>query len=256
MSQSGVVLRPGIETLIKLQRSNSIYSFELGEVYAAKAKELTIKDRDHIFVEVGVSNISNTIVKVGSDGQILLPELGKLNVLGKTIKEIENEIRTELSHATKRWRSFQFQVEEFNSQRVILNIPKVGNGVDIASKVIILDYKKMRLDEVLTENGVSIQQNKLTKIYLQRGEKKSSFLLSDLLLDPTKVVYLKNGDRFRVERLAYKQSKVFVIGSGLRPQIFNIAPENRETLADAYLLKTVHWISLCKAFRYLSSTGA
>ena len=80
---------------------------------------------------------------------------------------------------------------------------------------------------------VSIQQNKLTKIYLQRGVKKSSFLLSDLLLDPTKIVYLKNGDRIRVERLAYKQSKVFVIGSGLRPQIFNIAPENRETLADA-----------------------
>ena len=233
LSQSGVVLRPGIETLIKLQRSNSIYAFDLGEVYAPKTTELIIKDRDHIFVEVGVSNISKTTVKVGSDGQILLPELGKLNVLGKTIKEIENEIRTELSHATKRWRSFQFQVEEFNSQRVILNIPKVGNGVDIASKVIILDYKKMRLDEVLTENGVSIQQNKLTKIHLQRGEKKSSFLLSDLLLDPTKTVYLKNGDRVRVGRLAYKQGKVFVIGSGLSPKIFNIAAENRETLADA-----------------------
>ena len=58
LSQSGVVLRPGVETLIKLQRSNSVYSFELGEVYAPKAKELTIKDRDHIFVEDGVSNIS------------------------------------------------------------------------------------------------------------------------------------------------------------------------------------------------------
>ena len=91
----------------------------------------------------------------------------------------------------------------------------------------------MRIDEVLTENGVSIQQNKLTKIHLQRGTKKSSFLLTDLLSDPNKTVYLKNGDRIRVERLAYKQSKVFVIGSGLRPQIFNIAAENRETLADA-----------------------
>ena len=233
LSQSGVVLRPGIETLIKLQRSNSIYSFELGEVYAAKAKELIIKDRDHIFVEVGVSNISKTTVKVGSDGQILLPELGKLNVLGKTIKEIENEVRTELAHTSKRWKSFQFQVEEFNSQHVILNIPKLDGEIDIPSKVITLTNKKTRLDEVLTENGVSVHENKLTKIHLQRGLKKSSFLLSDLLLDPTKTVYLKNGDRIRVERLAYKQSKVFVIGSGLRPQIFNIAAENRETLADA-----------------------
>ena len=91
-----------------------MYSFELGEVYASKAKELIIKDRDHIFVEVGVSNISKTTVKVGSDGQILLPELGKLNVLGKTIKKIENEIRTELAHTSKRWKGFQFQVEEFD----------------------------------------------------------------------------------------------------------------------------------------------
>ena len=85
LSQSGVVLQPGIETLIKLQRSNSIYAFELGEVYAPTAKELTIKDRDHIFVEVGISNISKMTVKVGSDGHILLPDLGKLNVLGKSI---------------------------------------------------------------------------------------------------------------------------------------------------------------------------
>ena len=91
----------------------------------------------------------------------------------------------------------------------------------------------MRLDEVLTENGVSIQENKLTIIHLQRGPNSSRFLLSDLLFDPTKIIYLKNDDRIRVERLSYKPSKVFVIGSGLRPQIFNIAAENRETLADA-----------------------
>ena len=233
LSQAGIALRPGIETLIKLQRSNSVYSFELSEVYAPKAKELTIKDRDHIFVEVGVSNISSTIVKVGTDGNILLPDLGKLNVLGKTIKEIENEIRTELAHTSKRWKSFQFQVEEFNSQRVILNIPKLKDETDIPSKVIMLDDRKVRIDEILTENGVSIQQNMLTKIHLQRDSKTSNFLLSDLLSDPTKIVYLKNGDRIRVERLLYKPSKVFIIGSGLSPQIFNIAAESRETLADA-----------------------
>ena len=175
-----MVLRPGVETLIKLQRSNSVYSFELGEVYAPKAKELTIKDRDHIFVEDGVSNISQTIVKVGSDGHILLPDLGKLNVLGKSIKEIEDEIRTEAAHTSKRWNSFQFQVEEFNSQRVILNIPKLEGETDISSKVITLNNKKMRLDEVLTENGVSIQENKLTIIHLQRGPNSSRFLLSYL----------------------------------------------------------------------------
>jgi protein involved in polysaccharide export with SLBB domain len=233
LSQSGVILRPGVETLIKIQRSNSVYSFELGEVYEPKAKEIIIKDRDHIFVEVGISDISKTVVKVGSDGHILLSDLGKLNVLGKTIKELENEIRTELAHTSKRWKSFQFQVEEFNSQRIILNIPKLEVGNNIPSRVIILNDKKLRLDEVLTENGVSIQQNKLTKIHLQRGSEKSSFLLSDLLLDPNKIVYLKDKDRIRVERLSYKKSKVFVIGSGLKPQIFNISPENRETLADA-----------------------
>ena len=86
---------------------------------------------------------------------------------------------------------------------------------------------------MLTENGVSVQQNKLTKIHLQRGLETSSFLLSDLLLEPTKIIYIKDKDRIRVERLAYKKDKVFVIGSGLTPNIFSIKAENRETLADA-----------------------
>ena len=86
---------------------------------------------------------------------------------------------------------------------------------------------------MLTENGVSVHENMLTKIHLQRDSETSSFLLSDLLLDPTKKIHLKNEDRIRVERLSYKPSKVFVVGPGLSPQIFNIAAENRETLADA-----------------------
>ena len=52
-------------------------------------------------------NISKTTVKLALM-KILLPELGKLNVLGKTIKKIENEIRTELFILLNAGRAFNF----------------------------------------------------------------------------------------------------------------------------------------------------
>ena len=86
--------------------------------------------------------------------------------------------------------------------------------------------------EALTTTGINIKKDTLTKIHLTRNGKVSNILLRDLLSNPTREIYLEDGDLIRVERLAYKPSKVFITGSGITPRIFNISPSNRETLAD------------------------
>ena len=233
LSNSGVAQGPKNPKIVRLHRSSSIFSFELNKIYASGAKEITLKDRDHIFVDEITSVISRTEAIIAQDGSVLLPNLGKIKVVGKTVKEIETLITSLPNKNSHLWNKIQVQVIDFNSKRVILSIPRPENETEVPSKVIILKDNQLRLDELLTENGVTIQQNKLTKIYLQRNGKTNSFLLSDLLLDPTKKIYITAGDRIRVKQLSYKKNRVFIMGSGLTPKILFISPDNRETLADA-----------------------
>ena len=55
--------------------------------------------------------------------------------------------------------------------------------------------------------------------------------MRDLLSNPTRKIYLEDGDLIRVERLAYKPSKVFITDLAYTRSL--ISPSNRETLADA-----------------------
>ena len=90
----------------------------------------------------------------------------------------------------------------------------------------------LSLLEAVTRAGINIKKDSLTKIHIVRKGKVSNLLLRDLLSKPMRKIYLQNGDLIRVERLAYKPSKVFITGSGITPKIFHISPSNRETLAD------------------------
>ena len=53
----------------------------------------------------------------------------------------------------------------------------------------------------------------------------------DDLLKLNESLYLRSNDRIIVEILQYKKNKVFLLG-GVSPQIFEIDPKERETLAD------------------------
>ena len=52
-----------------------------------------------------------------------------------------------------------------------------------------------------------------------------------LLLNSKNRLYLQPNDRIEIKTLPYKPNKVFVLG-GIAPQIINIDPEIRQTLAD------------------------
>ena len=116
---------------------------------------------------------------------------------------------------------FQIQIEEFLSQKALLN-----PGV-----VISITDTPVRLIEVLTQNGLSVDGNHITQIRLQRGLDTFVFTLDELLNKKGSDVYIQPGDRITTSILPYKESKVFVLG-GVSPQIFKINPANRETLAN------------------------
>jgi len=232
LSQLGIAMKPGVSSRITLQRSQSKYHFDMEEIYSPPAPDLIIKDLDHIFVDEGLSNIITSEVVVAYDGSIIIPDIGKLQVAGKTLKDIEKKIKNLYQINVGKWKNFQILVTGFNSQKATISVEN-NEASDIASNQIIpITSMPLNLLEAVIGAGINTKKNEITRIHLIRYENVSSFLLSDLLSNPTRKIYLEDGDLVRVERLTYKPSKVFITGSGITPRIFNISPSNRETLAD------------------------
>lgn len=239
LSQAGIGLSPRASTKVELQRSGQTYEMDLAHIYGNGSPNIVIQDRDHIFVETGVSQTINATALVGQDGFVVLEGIGRIEVANKTIDEISRDIRNTPSIGS----AFQIEVVEFASQRALISIPGAigesgatdgAQSVDVGSAtgaIVPITNIPMTLEEALTQRGVTLDGQYVTRIKLQRQGRKYSFTLKDLLDTASARVYLQGGDRITVERMDYKSNKVFVLG-GISPTIVNIDPELRQTLAD------------------------
>ena len=243
LSRSGVGYSQSVETYVRLQRSGKTYLMKLRTLYSGAAQDIVVQDRDHVFVEEGISQAVGTTALVGQDGFVVLEGIGKVDVAGKTVDEVSREIKSALANASAAGTDFQIEVIEFASQRALISIPgavgeergtqsTTGINVGNASGAIVpITNIPITLEEALTERGVTLDGQYITRIALQRAGRKYSFTLRDLLETTSARVYLQGGDRVTVESLGYKSNKVFVLG-GVTPTIVNIDPEIRQTLAD------------------------
>ena len=243
LSQAGIGLSPRAQTKVELQRDGQSYVMDLARIYSNGSPEIIIQDRDHIFVEEGISQTVGTTALVGQDGFVVLEGIGKVDVANKTVDEVSQEIKSALANTSAARTDFQIEVIEFASQRALISIPgavgeergtqsTTGINVGNASGAIVpVTNIPITLEEALTERGVTLDGQYITRIALQRAGHKYSFTLRDLLETTSARVYLQGGDRVTVERLGYKSNKVFVLG-GVTPTIVNIDPEIRQTLAD------------------------
>ena len=243
LSQAGIGLSPRAQTKVELQRDGQSYVMDLARIYSNGSPEIIIQDRDHIFVEEGISQTVGTTALVGQDGFVVLEGIGKVDVANKTVDQVSQEIKSALANTSAAGTDFQIEVVEFASQRALISIPgavgeqrgtqtTTGINVGNASGAIVpITNIPITLEEALTERGVTLDGQYITRIALQRAGRKYSFTLRDLLETTSARVYLQGGDRVTVERLGYKSNKVFVLG-GVTPTIVNIDPEIRQTLAD------------------------
>ena len=232
LSRFGIAVKPGVSSRVSLQRSQSNYQFNMGDIYSSKAPEIIINDLDHIFVDEEMANVITSEVVVDHDGNIILAEIGKLNVAGKSLKEVQQEISNLPQKNESTLDNFQILVTDFKSQKAIISIENRETAEGAANQIIPITNIPLSLLQAITGAGINIRKDRLTKIHLIRNGKVSSLLLRDLLSNPIRKIYLEDGDLIRVEQLTYKPSKVFITGPGITPRIFNISPSNRETLAD------------------------
>ena len=110
--------------------------------------------------------------RIGSDGSVLLLEVGRLEANGKSLNELRSEVRNILIRNGVSPR-FQLEIVEFRSQKSYLTISS-------NSRVIYLDDQKTTIRDILTSAGVGITPGVITRIRLQRYGKEFSISLRDL----------------------------------------------------------------------------
>ena len=177
------------------------------------------------------SNIITTRGRVGTDGNLLLIGVGRLDANGRQISELRDEIRTILIRNGKA-PNFQLEITGFNSKKAYITTDRSG----AANAVIPITDRGITLREVIAKAGIGFDESVLTIVRVKRNETIYTVGLSDLLVKNSKELYLKNQDHVFVQSFSYQPGKVFLLG-GVKPQIIPILPESRQTLAEALFAK-------------------
>ena len=133
----------------------------------------------------------NSTGRIGSDGSVLLLEVGRLEANGKSLNELRSEVRNILIRNGVSPR-FQLEIAEFKSQKAYLT-------VNSTSKVINLNDQKTTLKDILTSANVGFKPGVITRIRLQRDGKEFSILLRDLYSDKAANIDVQSGDHIFIE---------------------------------------------------------
>lgn len=225
LTSANVGFKPGVITIIRLNRDGKEFSILLRNLYSDKAANIDVQSGDHIFIEDSSANIKTTESRIDNEGFLVFENVGKVKAVGRTLNELRDEIENLMQPLPNSQNAFQIQIKNFSSQKALLT-PQGASGVLIP----ITDIPA-KLSEVLTQNGLSMDANNITQIILQRDGQTYEFTLDDLLASDGPNIYLQPEDHISAQVLPYKENKVFILG-GVSPQIFKINPANRETLAD------------------------
>ena len=85
------------------------YNFKLNKIY--------IQNEDQISINYIEKQSVVTFARVGVDGNIILPEIGKINVNGRKLSEVNKMISANLIKKDFT-PTFQLEITEFNSKKI------------------------------------------------------------------------------------------------------------------------------------------
>ena len=231
---SGLGVKTSEKLLITIRRGANDYKMTMRDVYDTSRPSIIIEDGDAIFVNSLSSNVSSGTARVMTDGTLIIPQVGKIIAAGKTINQLKLLLTEKLTSTPEVLKSIDVDVIGFASQTVTIHL---SNGVvsdvsDPAGLSVSVNSKNNLLSDALTEVGVKVNNDAIIQIKLVRDKKTYTFNFEELLLNNNHQIFMLPNDQVFVDRLPYRDNKVFALG-GIKPKIINIRPEMRETLADA-----------------------
>lgn len=139
----------------------------------------------------------NTIIstgRIGSDGSVLLLEVGRLEASGKSLNELRSEVRNILIRNGVSPR-FQLEISEFQSQKAYLTVNE-------KSQVIFLADKRTTARDILAAAEVGFIPGVKTRVRLQRDGLEYIMSLRDIFSDTAPEIDIISLDHLFVETSA------------------------------------------------------
>jgi protein involved in polysaccharide export with SLBB domain len=219
-------------SLISLNRDAQTFELTAGQLFSKNAPEIIIQDKDQIEISISKQFIQPISVVVGTRGNILLPDLGSISAVGRTLLEVQNDIENILIKKNL-MPIFQLDLEESKSRKAFLTTSALGS-MDIP-----LSNSYINLKEFILENSSGIGNassqiipNTLSIIKLTRDNKEYQISKEKLFSVNAPEIWIKDRDQIQIVDLQYKLDQVFALSGSGNAKIINISPSNRETLAD------------------------
>ncbi|HEY5994374.1 MAG TPA: polysaccharide biosynthesis/export family protein [Gallionellaceae bacterium] len=162
---------------------------------------------------------------VDQDGQVYLPYVGAVKVVGLTMRDLHNELERQFTKYIRK-PDFTVQISSYRSKRVFIAGEVKSPGV-----VPIIDIP-MTLPEALGLAGGWTNAGDPGAVEINRDGKQYVVNIPQMTahgLNPSRIL-LQHGDLVRVPSL--EESKVFVIGDVVKPAAL-LRPNSRLTLNDA-----------------------
>jgi len=212
--------------LIKLTRNAKEFRLTAEQLFDLAAPEITIQDNDQIEIEIINDRSTNIEAVIGSKGYILIPNVGSISAVNRTVDDLHKEISNILIGKGIK-PNFQLELNGFVSKKVYL-VHK-----NVSSKVIPLINSNITLRQLLLENNTtSNPANSLAVITLKRNGQEFQ-MTGDQILDPNAPdIWVADNDHIELENLTYKPGQVFALGGAGSAEMVLIDPSKRETLAD------------------------
>jgi protein involved in polysaccharide export with SLBB domain len=227
--ENGLSLQDKNSTLITLNRGKQNFRYTSDQLLDNASPKIYIQNEDQISINYIEKQSVVTFARVGFDGNILLPEIGKINVIGRKLSEVNKMISANLIKKDFT-PTFQLEITEFNSKKIYF-VQK-----DKTSMVIPLTNFRTTLKDVILTNLTNLKNINEVKglivITLKRDHKFYRMTL-DKILDPkTPEIFLQVDDQIEIQDFKYKAGQVFALSGNGQASIVSIEPSKRETLAN------------------------
>jgi len=211
---------------VTLNRNGKHFRMTGGQIYNGSIAEILIKDKDQIKIDYINEALTSHEALVGSNGFILLPNIGSFKAANLSLTKLKEDITNELL-SQGMIPDFQLEISNYKSKNYFV-VSKNAN-----SSVVPLTSSNLSLKDAVLSNGIPItNNNSLRLISLTRDDSSYRMTIEDILNVHGSKIKIQDGDIIEFQEFNYKPGKVFALSGAGNAQLVTIDPSIRETLAD------------------------
>jgi polysaccharide export outer membrane protein len=210
---------------VSLMRNGQKFRMTARQIFDKSFPRILIEDKDQIEIKQAKLNDITVLATVGSNGRILLPQIGNIRAKDRTLADVQNDIAQVLVEKGL-IPNFQLEITDFKSKKFYL-ISKTS------SQQIPLTSSKLKLRELLlSTDSTTSQENDFTIVNLMRNGSTYQMTYQEVMGGRGSNIIIQNNDTIELKGIKYKPGQVFTLSGAGNARMIPIDPSIRETLAD------------------------